>query len=160
MFMPIDGIRQMGTHKRVMVITPSRFQWRKFKDAFHFYVMLGVIPLGLLVSYTNIFIGPAELSEIPEGHHPEQWEYYRHPIQRFIARYLVKSDQEQYEKYLHWVCEKEEARQMRLLETKIRAHMSERGDYKGWYYRPITGKYHRIVREESDKVIGEWHGQN
>jgi len=60
-----------------MFITPSRFQWNKTKDMVHFYVMLGVIPVGLLVFYTNVFIGPATLSPIPENYSPKHWEYHR-----------------------------------------------------------------------------------
>lgn len=67
----------MATHKRIMVITPSRFQWHKFKDEFHFYTMLGAIPLGLIIIYANVFIGPAELAEIPEDYEPKNWEYYK-----------------------------------------------------------------------------------
>lgn len=60
-----------------MIITPSRWQMYKYKDLFHFYLMLGVIPLSLLVFFINIYIGPAQLAEIPEGYHPEKWEYYK-----------------------------------------------------------------------------------
>lgn len=66
-----------GGHHRVLPIQPSRFQWNKFKDLFHYYLMVGIIPVGLVVLYSNIFIGPATLSEIPEGYEPKYWEYYR-----------------------------------------------------------------------------------
>lgn len=62
---------------KLMGIQPSRFQWHKFKDLFHYYIMVGVIPLGALVFYTNVFIGPATLSEIPQDYVPKHWEYYR-----------------------------------------------------------------------------------
>lgn len=62
-----------GHHQ--MIIKPSRFQWDKFKDLLHFYVMLGVIPVTALVLYANIFVGPAQLAEIPEGYEPKHWEY-------------------------------------------------------------------------------------
>ena len=65
-----------GDHK-VMEIRASRFQWQKFKDLFHFYTLIGLIPVGLVVFYVNIFIGPAKLRETPENYIPEQWEYYR-----------------------------------------------------------------------------------
>ena len=66
-----------GGEKRIFHITPSRFQYTKFKDDLHFYVTLGVVPLGLLILYCNIFIGPATLTEIPEGYEPEPHEYYK-----------------------------------------------------------------------------------
>lgn len=70
--------REMSGHgPKVMAIQPSRFQWHKFKDLFHFYAMVGLIPVGLLSFYANVFIGPAELAEIPEGYEPKHWEYHR-----------------------------------------------------------------------------------
>lgn len=60
-----------------MTIKPSRFQWDKFKDLMHFYVMLGLVPVTGLVLYSNIFVGPAQLAEIPEGYTPKHWEYER-----------------------------------------------------------------------------------
>lgn len=66
----------MSDH-RTFPLGPSRWQWNKFKDHAHFYVMLGVIPCALIITYANVFIGPATLSEIPEGYEPKYWEYYK-----------------------------------------------------------------------------------
>ncbi|GAB6018566.1 hypothetical protein CHUAL_000261 [Chamberlinius hualienensis] len=154
-----DGIRHSGGHhKKLFVVTASRFQWRKLKDIVHFYVMLGIIPIALLVTYVNIFIGPAELQEIPEGYVPKDWEYYKGPIQRWFAKYVYITDQEHYEKFLHYVTEVEETRQCRLLERKVRGLMVEKNDYKAWYYQPITGKYHRLSRQEEDIAVNERQG--
>lgn len=70
------GSRQMSDH-RVFPMEPSRWSWTKFKDYAHFYVMLGLIPCSLIVTGMNLFIGPATLSEIPEGYTPKYWEYYK-----------------------------------------------------------------------------------
>lgn len=70
-------LRQMSGDHHHMIVQPSRFQWNKFKDLLHFYVMLGVIPITAVVMYCNIFIGPAQLHEIPEGYEPKYWEYHR-----------------------------------------------------------------------------------
>jgi NADH dehydrogenase (ubiquinone) 1 beta subcomplex subunit 5 len=68
----------MGGHgPKLMDVQPSRFQWHKFKDMLHFYVMLGVIPVTGLLFYLNVFVGPATLTEIPEGYEPKHWEYHR-----------------------------------------------------------------------------------
>lgn len=66
----------MSEH-RTLAIQPSRWQWKKFKDLFHLYTLVAAIPVGAILLYTNIFIGPATLSEIPEGYVPKHWEYYR-----------------------------------------------------------------------------------
>lgn len=70
--------REMSGHgPRLFFLTPSRFQWHKFKDSLHFFVMIGVIPISALLLYVNIFIGPARLQPIPEGYTPKHYEYYR-----------------------------------------------------------------------------------
>lgn len=120
----------MSEH-RTLQITPSRFQWNKFKDLFHFYLFLGAIPAGCIIFYANVFVGPATLSEIPEDYVPKHWEYYRviiwlflfdvvtesiifqHPISRFIARYILTSPQQEYEKFLHYAFEEDEKRKLR-----------------------------------------------
>lgn len=66
----------MSEH-RTFPLKPSSWQYKKFKDSLHYYLMLGIIPCSLVVGYCNVFIGPATLSEIPEDYTPKHWEYYR-----------------------------------------------------------------------------------
>lgn len=66
-----------GHGPKVFQLEPTRMQWHKFKDMLHFYTMLGLIPVAAIVFYCNVFIGPATLTEIPEGHTPKHWEYHR-----------------------------------------------------------------------------------
>lgn len=66
-----------GHGHNVMAIRPSRYQWNKFKDLLHFYLMLGLIPVTTIVMCCNIFIGPAQLQPIPEDYVPKHWEYYK-----------------------------------------------------------------------------------
>lgn len=139
-----------GHGPRLLPLTPSRWQWHKFKDTAHYYFMVGLIPVGLIVFYANVFIGPAKLAEIPEDHEPKHWEYYRHPITRFIARYLLANPQQEYEKFLHQIYEEDEKAKIRLLEKKIRLKMAERHDYQGYYTRPFDAKYHRISKEAAE----------
>lgn len=73
---------------RLMPMQPTRFQWHKFKDLFHYYIMVGAIPLTALIFYTNVFIGPATLTEIPEGYEPKHWEYHR------VSRLKLKPDKD------------------------------------------------------------------
>ncbi|XP_069702894.1 NADH dehydrogenase [ubiquinone] 1 beta subcomplex subunit 5, mitochondrial [Periplaneta americana] len=139
-----------GHGPRILPLTPSRWQWHKFKDLAHYYFMIGLIPVGLVVFYANVFVGPAKLSEIPEGYEPKHWEYHRNPITRFIARYLLPSPQQEYEKFLHQIYEEDEKAKIRLLENKIRAKMAERHDYQGYYTRPFTANYHRVAKEAAE----------
>ncbi|GAB0100867.1 NADH dehydrogenase [Sergentomyia squamirostris] len=148
-----------GGHDKTMFITPSRFQWHKFKDLFHFYVMLGLIPILGIVFYTNVFIGPATLTPIPEGYQPQQWEYYKHPISRFISRNLHTTPQQEYEKYCHHIYEENQRRQIRAVEARVKALMQERSDYQAWYYRAVIAKYHRIAKKQA-KDLEEVYGNN
>uniref|UniRef100_U5ERB1 NADH dehydrogenase [ubiquinone] 1 beta subcomplex subunit 5, mitochondrial n=1 Tax=Corethrella appendiculata TaxID=1370023 RepID=U5ERB1_9DIPT len=154
----VIAVRNMSGHgPKMFTITPSRFQWHKFKDMFHFYVLLGAIPCLAVVFYANVFIGPAQLTEIPEGYVPKHWEYHRHPISRFIARYIQAPPQQQYEKCLHVMYEENEKAQIRKLEQRIRDKMAERNDYIAWYYRPAIGKYYRVAKETAD-TLEEMYG--
>ncbi|XP_062552299.1 NADH dehydrogenase [ubiquinone] 1 beta subcomplex subunit 5, mitochondrial [Armigeres subalbatus] len=141
-----------GHGPKMFTITPSRFQWHKFKDMFHMYVMIGAIPILAVVFYANVFIGPAQLTETPEDYVPKHWEYYKHPITRFIARYVLENPQQEYEKMLHHLYEENEKAQMLALEAKVRAKMAERHDYQSYYYRPAIGKYHRVAKEAAEQL--------
>lgn len=143
--------RQMSGHGKHFIVEPSRFQWHKFKDILHYYLLVGLIPGFAVVFYCNVFIGPATLSEIPEGYRPKHWEYYRHPISRFLARYWYETPQEQYEKMCHKIYEESEKATIRLLEQEIKDKMAELQDYKAYYYTPITAKYQRFMKEMKEE---------
>ncbi|XP_056630355.1 NADH dehydrogenase [ubiquinone] 1 beta subcomplex subunit 5, mitochondrial [Diorhabda carinulata] len=145
-----EGSKRLMSDHKVFPLQPSRWQWIKFKDYFHYYVMLGVIPCTLVVTWANIFIGPSTLSEIPEGYTPKFYEYQRSPITRFFAKYICRDPQQEYEKYLAFVFMEDEKMKIRALEAKIKQKMAERNDYQAYYYRPIAAKYHRITREAAD----------
>ncbi|GFY42760.1 NADH dehydrogenase 1 beta subcomplex subunit 5, mitochondrial [Trichonephila inaurata madagascariensis] len=151
----IEAIRKMSDHgDRTMYITSSRFQYTKFKDDLHFYVSLGAIPLILLILYTNIFIGPATLTEIPEGYEPKHWEYYKHPISRFIAKHFHEDPQLEHEKVLHLLWEEQENWKWSDTIRKVKALMAERDDYKAWYYIPSEqGRHIRWSRKETDELL-------
>uniref|UniRef100_A0A1B6GPS2 NADH dehydrogenase [ubiquinone] 1 beta subcomplex subunit 5, mitochondrial n=1 Tax=Cuerna arida TaxID=1464854 RepID=A0A1B6GPS2_9HEMI len=147
-----------GGHGNTMNIEVSRWQWHKFKDLMHYYVLVGAIPLSLICFCVNIFIGPAKLAEIPEGYTPKHWEYHRHPITRFIAQYIQSGYQQEYEKYMHHLYEEDEAAKMRLVAKAIKEKMAERHDYQAYYYRPVTAKYFRETRaitERTKEIMGE-----
>ncbi|XP_014477200.1 PREDICTED: NADH dehydrogenase [ubiquinone] 1 beta subcomplex subunit 5, mitochondrial isoform X2 [Dinoponera quadriceps] len=143
--------RCMSEH-RVMVIKPSRFQWHKTKDYFHFYFLLGLIPVCTGIFLVNVFVGPATLEEIPEGYIPKEWEYHRHPIKRFLARYFFPSPQEEYEKYLHYIYHVNKVKDVRLLETRINNFMAKNRDFRGPYFREYyASKYLYSYRKHMDE---------
>ncbi|XP_050443107.1 NADH dehydrogenase [ubiquinone] 1 beta subcomplex subunit 5, mitochondrial [Adelges cooleyi] len=150
-------VRNMGGH-HTMLIKETRWQWTKFKDLLHYYVLVGVIPITLVIAYTNIFIGPAKLAPIPEGYRPKHWEYHKHPITRWMARYIYPNPQQQYEKYLHTLYEEDEKFKIRMLTKQIEDAMKERSDYKAFYYRPISANYYRVGKESMGRAAGEGVG--
>ncbi|XP_077295840.1 NADH dehydrogenase (ubiquinone) SGDH subunit [Arctopsyche grandis] len=149
----VSAIALSGAPGNSFRITPSRWQWHKFKDMLHYYVVVGAIPATLIILYSNIFIGPAELTPIPENYTPKYWEYERHPITRFIYRYIMHSAQQDYEKYLHYLYEENEKALLRQLEAQIKLKMGERGDYQAYYYRPVTAKYIRAFKESHEETV-------
>jgi len=111
--------------------------------------------LSALVFYTNVFIGPATLKEIPEGYVPKQWEYFQHPIKRWFARYWVDNFQEQYERNLHYITIIEEKRKMRRMAAKVEELMKERADYPNYYTnKTFLSKYVRNMKLERDTILG------
>ncbi|XP_037069413.1 NADH dehydrogenase [ubiquinone] 1 beta subcomplex subunit 5, mitochondrial-like [Pollicipes pollicipes] len=148
----LQHTRQMSDH-RTMNITASRFQWNKFKDMLHLYVVGTAVPLLGGIFLLNVFVGPATLSELPEDRTPEEYEYHKSPITRFLVRYFCAGRQMEYEKGMQYLWEVEHKRQLRKIEARVRELMSERGDYKAWYFAPdATRKYQRIVRKETEEL--------
>lgn len=120
-----------------MQVLPSRFEWERWKNDIHFYLFLGFVPMGLLITFCNLFIGPAELADIPEDYEPMPWEYYKGPIERWFSRYVYEYPERTYERTLHLLWEEQMRRKNRILEEKVRKLMHDRQDYKGWYYSPV-----------------------
>ncbi|CAN7987542.1 unnamed protein product [Ixodes pacificus] len=143
------AVRKMSEHMR---IRPSNFAWNLFKDHLHFYFLLGVIPIGTFIFLVNVFIGPPQLADIPEGYEPKYWEYYNHPIKQWIARYIGHSPQENYEKMMYLLQVEYEKAQLRMVEKKVKDLMDERGDYQAWYYVPYDSKYTKFFKEKQEEL--------
>merc|ERR1711976_557463 len=94
------SVRNMG-HGRSMKPFPTRYEWTLFKDHAHFYVMLGLLPLAVLITYTNVTHKRPEIREVTEDHGPKHWEYFRHPITRWMAKWFYHSPEKNYEIRLH-----------------------------------------------------------
>ncbi|KYM98602.1 PREDICTED: NADH dehydrogenase [ubiquinone] 1 beta subcomplex subunit 5, mitochondrial [Cyphomyrmex costatus] len=147
-----NGQARCMSEERTFIIRPSSFQWHKTKDYFHLYFLLGAIPVLTGITLVNVFVGPATLQEIPEDYVPKEWEYLRHPIQRFLQRYFFPSPQQEYEKYLHQIYHESQLRKVRLLEQQVNIAMGTRRDYRSSYFREFYGaKYLHHYKSYFDK---------
>lgn len=145
------GTRGMSEH-RVIQILPSKYEYTKWKDMLHFYVLLGLIPIGIVVFSANVFIGHAELTDIPEGYFPENYEYHSSPITRFLTKYFYTNPQREYEKMCHSLYHENKVLELRRMEKKVKMLMAQRGDYKGWYYMPANDRHVYVAREYEDQL--------
>ncbi|KAI8795817.1 NADH dehydrogenase [ubiquinone] 1 beta subcomplex subunit 5 mitochondrial [Biomphalaria glabrata] len=145
-------------HDKKMPIIPSTFEWTRMKDDLHFYLMLGLLPMAALITYVNIFVGPAELSDIPEGYEPKEWEYHRSPIKRWFAKYIYEEPQKEYEKTLYWIHYWSEKKYWNKLDRKVKQLMENRLDYKGWYWvnadKSIVDSQ-KALKEERNRYFGD-----
>uniref|UniRef100_A0A4Y7NMW7 NADH dehydrogenase [ubiquinone] 1 beta subcomplex subunit 5, mitochondrial n=1 Tax=Scapholeberis mucronata TaxID=202097 RepID=A0A4Y7NMW7_9CRUS len=149
---PLQLLRNMSGHHN-MTIKPSRWQWNRFKDFVHFYLMLGLIPSTLFVLYVNLFIGPAKLAEIPEGYIPEAYEYHSHPITRWMAKNMTRSYQQEYEMMCHHIYEEEYKQKLRFAEARINEKMRESQDTQTYYYEPVSTRYQKFTRQAKEDTI-------
>jgi len=130
-------VKRWSSERRMRVMI-SEFHERKFFDLFHYYFLIGLVPTFCVVFYANVFVGQATLTEIPEDYEPRHWEYYKHPLRRFLARYVVQPFDERYEISLHAIYTHVTRDRLKALERKVRRLEHARGDSKGWFYRPVV----------------------
>nr|XP_054769014.1 NADH dehydrogenase [ubiquinone] 1 beta subcomplex subunit 5, mitochondrial-like [Lytechinus pictus] len=120
-----------------MFIKASRYTDLRFLRALRYYFLLTGVPLAIVVTFVNVFIGEAEYAEIPEGYVPKHWEYHKHPITRWLSRNFIASPQQEYEKMAHYMEIEGEKIKARSEEKEVRRLMRSRGEGH-WYYYPVA----------------------
>ncbi|KER33137.1 hypothetical protein T265_00840 [Opisthorchis viverrini] len=152
----IFHFRNAGT-KRLFEVKPSDFLNARALDTLHFYTMLGLVPCLVLVFLVNVFVGPAELTDIPEGYEPRYWEYHKHPISRFMAKYMSPHPQKVYESFLGQLEDIREQKELIFEDRWLRSSDRAHGDYRGWYFIPANpAGVNRARKElELDQEMGE-----
>uniref|UniRef100_A0A6B2F2T4 NADH dehydrogenase [ubiquinone] 1 beta subcomplex subunit 5, mitochondrial n=1 Tax=Bothriechis nigroviridis TaxID=88079 RepID=A0A6B2F2T4_BOTNI len=134
----IVSLRHASDLKKMFFIRATRFYDNRFLRLLNWYALLTGIPVLLIVAFVNIFIGEAELAEIPEGYIPEHWEYYKHPISRWIARYIHDPPEKEYEKGMAKLYFEYEKKKLRKLEADANKLMFHRGDGP-WHQFEVQG---------------------
>ncbi|KAM3834797.1 NADH dehydrogenase [ubiquinone] 1 beta subcomplex subunit 5, mitochondrial [Vipera latastei] len=134
----IVSLRHASETKKMLFIKTTRFYDHRFLRLLNWYTLLTGIPVLLIVAFVNIFIGEAELAEIPEGYIPNHWEYYKHPISRWIARYIHDPPEKEYEKQMARLHIEYEKKKLRTLEAEANKLMFHRGD-GAWHHFETPG---------------------
>ncbi|CAL8077644.1 unnamed protein product [Calicophoron daubneyi] len=155
-YIPCVVFRNSST-KRLMDIRPTDFHHWKFIDSAHFFITLGALPCILIVFFVNTFIGPAVLTDIPEGYEPRYWEYHKLPISRFISKYLMEPPQMTYESNLGNLDDMREQKELIQEDRWFNHSQLAHGDYRGWYFIPANpaGVIRGKKEHELNQEIGE-----
>jgi len=138
-----------GGAGRRMVVKQSEYNKRRVLDELHYQVCLVSIPFLTVIFISNVIIGNATLTEIPEGYEPECWEYYKSPITRFWARYLHHPEPVRYEIDLSQFHQWELIKERRAWEKKCKELMKDRQDYKAWFFIP----YDSYPLEKANAIV-------
>ncbi|XP_058297316.1 protein diaphanous homolog 2 [Hylobates moloch] len=90
------------------------------------------IPTAIGETLVNVFIGETELVEIPEGYIPEQWEYYKHPILRWIVHTFSDDPENNYERTMAILQTETEKAELQIKEPEVQRLMWKRRDGPCW----------------------------
>uniref|UniRef100_A0A0N5AJ02 NADH dehydrogenase [ubiquinone] 1 beta subcomplex subunit 5, mitochondrial n=1 Tax=Syphacia muris TaxID=451379 RepID=A0A0N5AJ02_9BILA len=149
-------------HAAIFRRRPGQLVVNRIKDVTHFYFIgLGALPILLAVAYNSIKYGPCELKDYPtEGPPPRYWQFERTPIRQWWSKHFGISDIEHHERTMAYRVRSEILGRWRQIEARVKHLESERLDYKGWTYQPVSATwidYGRWIAEQQRDQYEE-HG--
>lgn len=129
-----------------MRIEPSNYAWKHMKDRVHFFTIIGIVPVSVISAIVGIRANP-ELREIPEGYEPRHWEYYRHPITRFMAKYFFTAPDLDDECELALQQYHSETLILNRVHHEVLRVMSFYNDHRSEFFSPYFAEPHRQGRD-------------
>lgn len=130
-----------------MEIKPSIYATKWANNWENFYFLLGAIPLAVITTIVNIRANP-ELTEVPEGYEPRHWEYFKHPLSRWIARYLIDCQEKEYEMFMSMFEMNSQDKILYNIAANVETVMKFYNDHRSIYFRPFHAEGYRYGREQ------------
>ncbi|XP_078487045.1 NADH dehydrogenase [ubiquinone] 1 beta subcomplex subunit 5, mitochondrial [Ciona intestinalis] len=103
---------------RYRMILGSQHEY--FKKLVFQYFLIGAIPAAAIILYSNLFVGDAVLCDHdPELYEPQEYEYYKHPISRFLAKYVMENPKLSYYKEIYIIERNQRIERQRRLINQV-----------------------------------------
>uniref|UniRef100_A0A7E4VJB2 NADH dehydrogenase [ubiquinone] 1 beta subcomplex subunit 5, mitochondrial n=1 Tax=Panagrellus redivivus TaxID=6233 RepID=A0A7E4VJB2_PANRE len=158
----VAGSQIRLSHAHVFRKRSGQLIVNRIKDAAHFYfIAIGILPFFVAAALTHIVYGPCELKDYPtEGPPPHHWQFERTPLRQLFGKYFGISDIEHYERNLAFYERQSILGRVRRVEDRIQHLQGERGDYKGYYYQPVSSQWVDYGRYMANRFNNEYehHG--
>lgn len=145
-------ILKRSSGHNAMVIEPSNWAWKYYKNAVHFWVLFWGIPIAIAHTIISIRMNP-ELTEVPEGYQPRHWEYEMHPLARFMSKYLYYTIELEDELFMADFEDISEANLMLRMEQEVEGCMKFYNDSRSKWFRPGMADYFRKARYQTERIM-------
>merc|ERR1711936_336822 len=125
------------------VMKVSRYHYYRFGKHLLFFTCLTAVPLGYLTYWANTRVGVAELIDTPPGYEPQYYEYYYHPITRWLVRNLAPHPQRHYEMQLAQLDKAKKSQVHRMVQDRAKVINARLGESFEINDQIIVGHYKR-----------------
>uniref|UniRef100_H2ZF93 NADH dehydrogenase [ubiquinone] 1 beta subcomplex subunit 5, mitochondrial n=1 Tax=Ciona savignyi TaxID=51511 RepID=H2ZF93_CIOSA len=122
-----DGVKMMvrwgsGAPRMMRYRMLVGAQHKRFKKLVFYYFLVGAVPAALIIGYTTIFEGDAVLCDHdPDLYEPDYWEYYKHPLTRLLAKYMMEDPKLSYYKEIYTIEKNQRVERQKRLINQVEA---------------------------------------